>query len=79
MKFRLGSHNLPIETGRWKGLIREDRMCEECHVIGDEKHFLFDCQLVKRNDLTLSNDFNDLWKQKDIISLFKRLKKEDLV
>ena len=36
IRFRCGSHNLPIETGRWSRLPRESRLCPKCHVIGDE-------------------------------------------
>ena len=79
IKFRLGSHRLPIETGRWRGIRREERICATCNVLGDEKHILFDCQLVNRNNLTLSRNFGELWRQSDIIDLFRRLKKEDFI
>ena len=49
IKFRMGSHKLPIETGRWKGLDRCDRVYPECQVLGDEEHFLFHCSLVSRS------------------------------
>ena len=38
IKFRLGSHYFPIETGRWKGLKREERLCSACGELGDEMH-----------------------------------------
>ena len=36
IKFRLGSHKLPIETGRWREIKREERICETCNDLGDE-------------------------------------------
>ena len=29
-RFRMSSHKLPVETGRYKGLIREDRIRPNC-------------------------------------------------
>ena len=79
IKFRLGSHRLPIETGRWHNVKREERKCETCQVLGDEKHALYDCQLVRRDDLQLSLNFDEIWNEKDIIELFRRLKKAELI
>ena len=44
-KFRISSHNLPIEKGRWNGCDKADRKCTRCinHELGDEKHYLFFC------------------------------------
>ena len=44
-KFRLCNHKLPIETGRWLNLPRNDRLCTLCtrNCIGDEYHFLLEC------------------------------------
>ena len=38
IRFRVGSHCLPIETGRWSQRKREDRVCDVCGVVGDEVH-----------------------------------------
>ena len=46
---RLCTHRLTIETGGWQGLPLEDRWCPRCSVLGDEMHFLFDCDI--HNDL----------------------------
>ena len=42
MSFRLSSHNLAIETGRYRGINRQDRLCECCtmHAVVCEYHFL---------------------------------------
>lgn len=44
-KFRCGNSKLPINTGRYKGIARQDRFCSECtnHQLGDEFHYLFEC------------------------------------
>lgn len=43
--FRLCSHSLDIETGRYFGIDRENRLCRLCnqHVIESEYHFLLCC------------------------------------
>ena len=44
-KYRLSSHNLAIETGRWSRKQREERICPECRVMQDESHALAHCRL----------------------------------
>ena len=61
VKFRLGSHYLPIETGRWRAVPREERLCTTCGVLGDEKHALYSCSLIPRDE-------------PEIFKLFERLK-----
>ena len=79
IRFRLGSHKLPIETGRWKGLSRMDRVCSECKVLGDERHFLYSCSRIRRDDLQLPTELADLWKNPDVFKLFSRLSDDDLM
>ena len=45
-KFRMINHKLPIESGRWKNIPRENRICTLCNVnaIGDEYHYIMECQ-----------------------------------
>ena len=39
---------LEVETGRWKGVVREDRICLLCKKnMGDERHFLTSCEALK--------------------------------
>ena len=42
---RTSSHNLPIETGRYQNLNRNERFCSMCDLneIGSELHVLFIC------------------------------------
>jgi hypothetical protein len=36
---------MPIETGRWQNISREDRICHVCREeVGDEYHYLFLCK-----------------------------------
>lgn len=44
-RFRLSSHQLEIETGRYIGLNREERLCRKCNMrmVEDEYHFLIVC------------------------------------
>ncbi len=44
-RFRLSSHNLAIETGRFVNIDREDRICMYCRqgAIENEYHFLLIC------------------------------------
>ena len=46
LRFRLGSHNLQLELGRWQNRRpRSDRVCERCnmHAVDDEWHLIFEC------------------------------------
>ena len=42
------NHKLPIETGRWNNIQREDRKCNLCDLndLGDEFHYLFKCKQI---------------------------------
>ena len=41
---RTCNHRLPIETGRWCNINREERLCTLCkNSIGDEYHFILEC------------------------------------
>lgn len=42
-RFRTANHWLPIETGRWSGVPRDERKCPVCNTMGDEYHHLFEC------------------------------------
>ena len=43
-KFRTGNVKLPIETGRWFNIERDDRICHLCNSdVGDEFHYIFSC------------------------------------
>ena len=42
-KLRISDHNLLIEKGRYLKIPRENRLCLQCNLIEDEKHFLLYC------------------------------------
>ena len=47
-KFRTNNIKLPIETGRWENIHRDNRVCKLCFQgIGDEFHYLFLCKHEK--------------------------------
>ena len=74
IRFRLGSHLLPIETGRWTRTMRENRLCSVCGVLGDERHVIYHCGEVDRSGLHLMEPLNSLWKNDDVFRLFSNLK-----
>ena len=50
-RLRLSSHSMPIETGRWRRVLRKDRLCPTCNTLGDEKHYIYTCPDVDRSEL----------------------------
>ena len=48
---------IPVETGRWVNIPREERICHLCHNdIGSEYHYIFECPFpnvieIKKNIL----------------------------
>ena len=68
IKFRLGSHSLPIEVGRWRRKKRNERLCTHCNELGDEKHFLFRCLRINRDGMRLiDDDLENVWKNENIL------------
>ena len=45
LRFRMGCHGLPRDTGSWARIPRADRVCALCGPasLGDEKHLVFEC------------------------------------
>ena len=45
LKFRMGCHGLPRDSGSWAGVPRVDRVCRFCGIgsMGDERHIVFEC------------------------------------
>ena len=50
-KFRCGNHRVPVVTGRFNGIERQNRICTLCNLnkIGDEFHYLFECPKLESN------------------------------
>ena len=79
VRFRLGSHNLPIEKGRWSRRRREERLCETCGVLGDERHVIYECSLVSRENLNLDEDLSRIWTHEDVFALFRSIRSTDFL
>ena len=50
-RLRLSSHSMPVELCRWNRMARDARLCNECKVFGDEKHYIYDCPTIDRSQL----------------------------
>ena len=48
-KFRISCHNLEIETGRYKNIPADQRICKLCNQnVEDEIHFLLECNSLSQ-------------------------------
>ena len=79
IRFRLGSHKLPIEIGRWNRVSRNLRFCHFCNTLGDEQHYIYSCPLIRRDDLHLSKNISEIWSQEGVLELIRRIKEADLI
>ena len=74
-KFRLSSHSLKIETGRWARIDPEERLCDCGEGVQDESHVVFDCKWTEliRVKYGISNqvynDISDLMERHDFKDL----------
>ena len=48
----LNSHSMPVKLGGWNGMTRDVRLCNDCKVFGDEKHYIYDCPTIDRSSLS---------------------------
>ena len=70
-RWRLSCIPLEIETGRYQGVARENRLCPFCDVLEDEEHALFYCDAyeeIRRDNRELlqeNQSLNDLLNPKD--------------
>jgi hypothetical protein len=55
--FGLNNHKLPVESGRWKNIPRELRICNLCNTadLGDEFHYLLKCNYFSEKRQTCSD------------------------
>jgi hypothetical protein len=77
VRFRLGSHSLPIEKGRWSRMDPSDRLCSTCNEVGDEEHVIYNCSLISREDIEIHEDISCIWKQEYVFKLFGHIKNTD--
>ena len=81
-KFRCGNHKLPIITGRYQGIPKEERLCPLCtnHQVGDEFHYLFECPSMSNDrDKYLTAQFGHRPNALTIASLFNTQKYSEMV
>ena len=57
LRFRMGSHHLPVEEGRHFNLPRASRVCNLCNTdaLGDERHMLLECPALAALRLQFSS------------------------
>ena len=59
-RFRTTNNMLPIEQGKWDNIDRNNRICFLCNSdIGDEFHYISQCQYVKRNRKLLLSKYHN--------------------
>ena len=71
-RFRLSSHHLKIETGRWARIEREERVCGCGNGVQDEQHVLFWCPKTeneRRNVELQDNNIGALMQEMDVQEL----------
>ena len=66
--------DLAIETGRYEGLEREDRLCVFCDVIEDEKHAIFECRAYT----TIRNTYNEMLQENPSVKLVLNPKSREM-
>ena len=62
-KIRTSAHKLPVETGRYKNVPRENRLCPfGCNVVGNESHYMFECKhpIIENTYTPIIKDINNL-------------------
>jgi hypothetical protein len=60
MRFRCGSHQLAIATGRWAKCPRDQRTCQKCTTdeVEDEYHFIFRCPAYESLRVAMHAKYN---------------------
>ena len=58
-RWRLSCFDLKVETGRYRGIPREERLCPICNVLEDENHVIFNCRAYDN----IRTQFTDLLQQ----------------
>ena len=81
---RGGTAALRIETGRWNGLKREERICRQCTMgeIEDEEHFLLRCEDLKQEReavvdcmMALQNVFLTATNEKKVVMILNQARR----
>ena len=73
MSFRISSHKVEIEGGKYKKLAVKDRLCKLCNTgaVEDERHLIFNCSSYH----TLRYQFFEKVKQlcKNFVQIYHRM------
>ena len=73
-RLKLGVLNLAIESGRYDGTPRCQRMCKLCNIeVENEVHFLFTCTVNHDNRVKMYHKFPELLNQTNLEERFKLL------
>ena len=64
---------MPVETGRWRRLPREERLCTACNIIGNEEHYIYTCPEIDRSNLDDIPDLHELQDFSKLTTLVERL------
>ena len=57
--FRISTHRLRIERGRYCGQKSEDRLCDSCNAVENKIHFLGECKKYDQLRLEMFDSIND--------------------
>lgn len=72
-RLRLSSHSMPVETGRWRRIPREERLCTACNTLGDEEHYIYTCPEIDRSNLDDIPELHELQHFSKLSTLIERL------
>ena len=62
-RWRLSNHKLRVETGRYNGVPRSDRVCLECNVVEDESHAIYACPMfmnIRRSHMKIIEKYTNV-------------------
>ena len=78
-RLRLSSHSFPVETGRWRRIPRNERMCPHCNILGDEIHYIYTCPIISRDNINEIPELNHLENFSDLPLLLKEFKRNNFL
>ena len=64
---------MPVETGRWRRIARDERLCTACNTIGDEQHYIYTCPEIDRSNLDDIPELHELQDFSKLSTLIERL------
>ena len=72
-RFRTTNHYLPIETGRWRNIDRENRYCNlcNCQKLSDEYHYVLECSSLNDKRKQLHSKY--FMKRHSVVKFFELL------